>query len=149
MAADMEIVCFGMQCRKHRNLGIRYQPTQKLSLKEHTSQLQQTVPKGAKKAFAEVAANCLRHYVATGLIGGADHKQARAELLLLPSRLLHNANGSRRRKSEVQSNIRRYQQGQAPDPQVYFKNQSCRAEGCKAGSQAVAEWQCHTCCWSS
>jgi hypothetical protein len=70
-----------------------------------------TVPQGAKEAFSEVCAQALNDYVASARTGGQEHKEAQDNLLLLATRLLDCTNGSHRRKSKVNANIKRYEAG--------------------------------------
>lgn len=75
-----------------------------------------TVPKAARTAFSEVATDVIMKAV-TSSKGGEEHVNAIQDLELLATRLLHNSNGSRRRKGKVQSNIKRYKKGDLNDPQ--------------------------------
>ena len=75
-----------------------------------------TVPKAARTAFSEVATDVIMKAV-TSSKGGEEHENAIQDLELLATRLLHNSNGSRRRKGKVQSNIKRYKKGDLNDSQ--------------------------------
>lgn len=61
----------------------------KAQASQHIHYAAQTVPKGCKAAFSEIAAKALNRCVATAETGGAEHESAQQDLLLLLSRLLH------------------------------------------------------------
>lgn len=88
-------------------------------LPEHSANIHYaapTVPQGSTEAFSEAAAIALEACVDTCGSPGQEHTVAQQNLMLLPSRLLGCNNGSRRRQHKVLGSIKRYLQGQIPEP---------------------------------